>query len=265
MVMIMKKYEIQMISEHIYDKVVIDENEFKRLFFELFPDRSEKYFNYYMLDLYKNNILYKYGTKRWKPCKDRKVFNFELDIESSIMYKMSAISPSITISIWNSMVLSHLTSLQMFNKVTIVETYSYAREYVLNFLLEQGVFALYEEDYSVMVKYSNKGEMYIVKTLNEECPIVRKRYYNVRRVNLYDTPTIVTIPKIEKIIVDLLVDDIYKMLFSDEVNNIIFQLLNKYQINISTVLRYAKNRHFKEKILSYLDYINFDVESGEFR
>lgn len=263
--MIMKKYEIQMISEYIFDETIIDENEFKRYFFELFPNRLEKYFNYYMLDLYKHNILYKYATKKWKPCKDRKVFNFELDVESKIIHGMRAMSPGITVSIWNSLAFSHLTSLQMFNNITIVETYSYAKDYVLNFLLEQGEFAFYEEDYSVMIKYYNKDKIFIVKTLNEECPIVRKNYSIAGRVNLYDMPTFVTVPKIEKIIVDLLVDDIYKILFSDEVNNIIYQLLNKYQINMSTVLRYAKNRHFKEKILKYLEYIGFDVESGEFR
>lgn len=34
---------------------------------------------------------------------------------------------------------------------------------------------------------------------------------------------------------------------------------------MSTVLRYAKNKHRKERVLNYLEYIRFDVESGEFR
>lgn len=131
----MKKYEMQMISDYIYDREIIDENEFKSFFFELFPERSQRYFNYYMLDLYRHNILYKYGANKWKPCKYRKVFNFELDIEERIKHKLETISPGITISIWNTAALSHLTSLQMFNNITIVETYSYAKEYVLNFLL----------------------------------------------------------------------------------------------------------------------------------
>lgn len=261
----MKKHEMQMISDYIYDKVIIDENDLKRFFFELFPDRSERYFNYYMLDLYRHNILYKYGIKKWKPCKYRKVFDFELDIESRIKYEMETMSPGITISIWNTGALSYLTSLQMFNNITIVETYSYAKEYVLNFLLEKDKFAFYEEDYSVMAKYSNKAQLYIVRSLNEECPIVRRSFSIAGKVNRYDMPTFVTVPKIEKIIVDLLVDDFYEMLFSDEINSIIYQLLKNYQINMSTVLRYAKNRHSKERVLKYMEYIGFDVESGEFR
>lgn len=261
----MKKYEMQMISDYIYDREIIDENEFKSFFFELFPERSQRYFNYYMLDLYRHNILYKYGPNKWKPCKYRKAFNFELDIEERIKHKLETISPGITISIWNTAALSHLTSLQMFNNITIVETYSYAKEYVLNFLLEQGKFAFYEEDYSVMSKYGNKTQLYIVRNLNEECPIVRRGFSTVGRARRYDISTFVTVPKIEKIIVDLLADDVYEILFSDEINSIIYHLFKYYQINISTVLRYAKNRHCKERVLNYLEYIRFDVESGEFR
>lgn len=44
----MKKYEMQMISDYIYDREIIDENEFKNLFFELFPERSQRYFNFYI-------------------------------------------------------------------------------------------------------------------------------------------------------------------------------------------------------------------------
>lgn len=258
----MKNYEMQMISDYIYDREIIDENEFKSFFFESFPERSQRYFNYYMLDLYRHNILYKYGPNKWKPCKYRKVFNFELDIEERIKHKLETISPGITISIWNTAALSHLTSLQMFNNITIVETYSYAKEYVLNFLLEQGKFAFYEEDYSVMSKYSQKAQLYVVRTLFEECPIVRKSFSTARR---NDKPTFLTVPKIEKLLVDFLVDGIYKMLFSAEIDRIFFQLLKGYQINITTVLRYAKKRHSELKILDYLDYIGFDVESGEFR
>lgn len=265
MVIIMKKYELEMISNYIKGKEVIDENEFKRFFFELSPERNERYFNYYMLNLYRRNILYKYGSKKWKSCKYRKKFNFELDIENDFKHEMEAISPGITISIWNTNDLSNLTSLQMFSNIIIVETYSYAKEFVLNFLLKKGKFAIYEEDYSIMSKYRNNTQVYIIKTLNEECPIIRKPFTISGRKAIYEKPTFVTTPKIEKIIVDFLVDDIYEILFSDEVNNIIYQLLKYYQINMATVLRYAKKRHFEQKILDYLKYIKFDIERGEFR
>lgn len=258
----MKNYEMQMINDYIYERDVLDEDEFKRFFFEMFPSRSERYFNYYLIDLYRNNILYKYGTKKLKPCRYRRLFNLELDIELKLKYRIENITPGIVISIWNTSSFSHLTSLQMLSNITIVETYSYAKEYVLNFLLEQGKFAFYEEDYSVMSKYSQKAQLYVVRTLFEECPIVRKSFSIARR---NDKPTFLTVPKIEKLLVDFLVDGIYKMLFSAEIDRIFFQLLKGYQINITTVLRYAKKRHSELKILDYLDYIGFDVESGEFR
>ena len=108
----MKKCELQMINEYIGERNIIDEDEFKRIFFELFPNRSEKYYNYYILYLYRQNILYKYERKKLKPCKYRKIFNFEMDIESKLKYRLESISPGIIISIWNTFALSNLTSLQ---------------------------------------------------------------------------------------------------------------------------------------------------------
>ena len=262
----MKNYEMEMIKDYIYERDVLDEEEFKRFFFEMFPNRSERYFNYYLMDFYRNNILYKYETKKLKPCRHRKVFNLELDIEAKLKYSLENISPRILISIWNTSSFSHFTSLQMFSNITIVETYSYAKEYVLNLLLEQGQFACYEEDYSIMSKYSRKAQLYVVRTLFEECPIVRKSLsLTGRTTSRDDKSTFLTVPKIEKLLVDFLVDEIYKILFSAEIDRIFYQLLKGYQINITTVLRYAKKRHFEQKILDYFDYIGFDVESGEFR
>ena len=258
----MKRYELQMINDYINQKDIIYEDDFKRFFFELFPDRSEKYYNYYTLYLYRQNILYKYGRNRLKPCKYRKVFNFKLDIEPKLKYRLEKLSPAIVISIWNTYDLSHLTSLQMLSNITIVETYSYAKEYLLNFLLEQRKFAFYEEDYSVMSKYSGKTQLYIVRTMYEECPIIKRSFSLARSV---DRSTFITVPKIEKLIVDLVLDEVYKMLFSSEIDRIIYQLLKNYQINITTVLRYARKKHSTQKILDYLEYIGFDVESGEFR
>lgn len=262
----MKKCELQMINEYIGERNIIDEDEFKRFFFELFPNRSEKYYNYYILYLYRQNILYKYERKKLKPCKYRKIFNFEMDLESKLKYRLESISPGIIISIWNTFALSNLTSLQMMFNITIVETYSYAKEYVLNFLLEEGKFAFYEEDYSVMSKYSQKSQLYIVRTLYEECPIVRKSFsFSKMSTSRNDKSTFLTVPKIEKLFVDFIVDEIYKTLFSDEINSVLHQLLKNYQLNMTTILRYAKKRHSEQKILKYLDYIGFDIENGEFR
>lgn len=116
-----------------------------------------------------------------------------------------------------------------------------------------------------MTKYSKMDQLFIIRTLNEDCPIIRRSFFVKGHLNMYEKPTLVTAPKIEKIIVDFLVDNIYQLLFSDEINNVIYQLLKNYQINIGTVLRYAKNRHSKEKLLKYFNGIGFDVESGEFR
>lgn len=262
----MKMHELQMINNYIYMRNVINEDEFKKFFFELFPNRNERYYNYYLLDMYRHNVLYKYGTKKLKPCGYRRAFNFHLEIDPELKHRIEKISPGIIVSLWNTTAFSHLTSLQMISNIAIVETYSYAKDFVLNLLLEEGKLAIYEEDYLIMSKYSKNVQLYIVRTLNEECPIIKRDFSYVGRISRRnELLTFVTVPKIEKILVDFLVDEIYKILFSDEINNIFYQILKYYQINMSTVLRYAKKRHSERKILDYLDYIGFDVESGEFR
>ncbi len=259
----MIKYKLELINEYIFARDIIDEDEFKRFFLELFSERSERYYDYCLQNMYRRNVLYKYGLKKLKPCKYRKKFNFRLNIDDKLKYRMEQISPSIIVSIWDTAAFSHLTSLQMLNDIIIVETYSYTKEFVLKFLLEEGKFAIYEEDYLVMSKYSNKTKLYIIRTLNEECPIVRRTLSIAGRTD--NMPSFVTVPKIEKILVDFIVDEIYRLLFSAEINRIYYQVLRYYQINMSTVLRYAKKRHSYQKVLNYLEYINFDVESGEFR
>ena len=104
----------------------------------------------------------------------------------------------------------------------------------------------------------------MVRTMYEECPIMKKSSSLDIGVGV-DESTFITSPKIEKLIVDLLLDEIYKILFSSEIDRIIYQLLKSYQINITTVLRYARKKHSTQKILDYFEYIGFDVESGEFK
>lgn len=193
----------------------------------MFPNRTEKYYYYYLLDFYKRNVLYKYDVNKLKASKDRLKFNFELNIDFALKECLVRINPPIIISIWNLYDLSNFMSLQLFSNIIIVETNGYAKEIVMNCLMDMGKIAVYEEDYFTMIKYQRNKEIYVVRTINEDSPIVRR---NVIRMCRNIKPSIITVPKIEKILVDILVEDFYNTLLGDEISSIYFNILKNIKL-----------------------------------
>ncbi len=59
-------------------------------------------------------------------------------------------------------------------------------------------------------------------------------------------------------------EDFYITLLGDEISSIYFNILKKYQINMSTIFRYAKKRYSYQKVRDFLTNIGFDCERGEF-
>ena len=259
----MKHSEFAYISKYINSKDIIFEDEFRNLFFNMFPNRSERYYYYYLMEFYRNNILYKYDTNKLKSCSNRMKFIIDLTIEDRLKHQLMKINPTIDISIWNISLLSNFTLLQIYQDIYIVETYAYAKESVLEVLLDEGKYAIYEEDFFIMKKYNKNSTLYIIKTLNVDSPIVRKK--TIAKNSRFEKSSFVTIPKIEKIFVDIFNDNFFKILFSDEINNIYMNLLKNYQINFATVFRYASKKHCYDELINYLDHMGFDVEKGEFR
>ena len=45
MVATVKKHELQIIGDYVFDREIINEDEIKKIFLELFPEKNEKYFN----------------------------------------------------------------------------------------------------------------------------------------------------------------------------------------------------------------------------
>ncbi len=254
----MKKNEINIIEEFIQNKKIIYEEELKEYFFRLFPKKSEKYFNYYLMELYRNNILYKFDSNIWKSSKNKHKFEMNLFIDIDVRTQLEKICPAIIISFYNTSIFNNFTSLQLQHNVNIIEVYSYAKEMVFNVLLNNGKFVVFEEDYNIVNKYVNSADVYVIKTINEDSPIIRKRE------NSFKGTTWVTVPKIEKLLIDILVDDFYKNIMSSEITNIYYNILKYYQINQATLFRYAKKRYCYNKLLELLIYIGYDKESGEF-
>ena len=96
------------------------------------------------------------------------------------------------------------------------------------------------------------GFDYVLKTINEDTPLFKKR------------DDIFCYPKLETLLVDLVTDKLLLDLYSSEIENIYINAFKKYAIKVNRLLRYADKKGAKEKIIKLLEYIDFNIERGEF-
>ena len=258
----MKTVEINEIKEHFSKMNIIAESELKEYISEKYPEKNEKLYHYYLTDLYKGKIFYRYDVGKLKQCKDRVQFNFSYLNDSDIRKALESISPSIFISYWQLNDLNKFMSLQSFSNIKFIETYSYATDIVVNNLLSINKKVVLEKDYNTFIKYNSCDEIFVVRVINDESPIIRQRLSRVGLID--DKHSYIVSPKIEKIIVDIIIDDFFDTILSDEVYNILIEIFKKYQINMSTIKRYATKRHNWKLVKDTIESTGFNIEEGEF-
>lgn len=258
----MKRNEIQEINQYLLNKRIISVNEFKEYFFNRYPEKQERFFNYYLSDLYRNNVLYRYDIGILKTTDGKKDFIFSKAIEDDLMEKLECINPSIDICIWQLLDLTNFMSLQSFKNIKFIETYSYATEVILNLLINCNKKVVIENDYFTYVKYNNYDELYIIRSINEDSPIVKHTILPIHQN--YITKSYVVPPKLEKIIVDIIIDDFFNIILGDEIFGILCELLKKYKINIATIKRYATKKNRWAIVKSALVSTGFNIDKGEF-
>ncbi len=260
----LKKDEIQEIKNHFSKLNIIDESELKEYIIKKYPEKNEKLYRYYLTDLYKNNIFYRYDVGKLKHCKERSQFMFSQLTDENIRKVLIGISPSILISYWQLNDLNIFMSLQPFSNIKFVETYSYATDIVIDSLLGINKNVVLEKDYYTFIKYNTNEDIFIVRVINDESPIVRHSLSKSIR-SIYGQNSYIVQPKIEKIIVDIIIDDLFNTILSGEISNILEELLKKYRINLATIKRYATKRHNWKKVKFSIESTGFDILEGEFK
>ena len=258
---IMENYELQKIKEYFENAKIIHEFDLIKLFYERYPDKKDRSYHYFLTDLYKNNILYRYDKDLLKPCGIRKDFLFSQLKDDNMKSMLESIEPPIDISFWQLSDLSRFMSLQSFVNIVFVETYYYATEVVANLLIDYGKKVVLENDYFTIIKYNRFDELYVIRKINEDSPI--------NKTSLSRDPskrkTTVVSPKIEKIIVDIIVDNLFDTILSDETYRILCDILKNYKINMATIKRYATKKHRWTGVKFAIESTGFNVEVGEFR
>lgn len=246
-----------------FNSDLIDEDNLKMALSKNLVNYDEKKLRYYLFDLYRSNLLYKYNSRTYRKCRGKREFKFERKIALDVADSIYKIRPQITTSIWDLNEITKFMSLQFFNNIHFVETYSYAKEVILDCLLGFNYNVIFEKDYFSMSKYIKGKDVYIIRTINEDSPIDKGRGNSYVWRDAKEN-SLITVPKIEKIIVDLVVDDFFNTLIGSEIDFIIKELLGKFKINMSTCLRYVTKKHKLNVFNEYLNTIGFDIKRGEF-
>jgi hypothetical protein len=130
---------------------------------------------------------------------------------------------------------------QPFNGITILEVDKDVINIVFNTLKEKRNNVYLNPNSNEITNYILDEDSIIVKALLKEAPL--ERINNIQ------------VPKIEKILVDLFSEkNLLQTYQGREMENIFYNIFEDYNVNLTTLYRYARNRGIKEKLENFLMY-----------
>ena len=169
-------------------------------------------------------------------------YNYEVSSKmKSIHTKLKKEFPYLTICFWDTIMLNEFMVHQVAKSYLLVEVEKEALLTVFYFLKENinlPVFVQPNQD--VIDKYvPNDKQIIIIKPLISEAPL-----HTAKGINL---------ASLEKILVDIFCDEvIFSAYQGSEMPTIFTEILNKYTLNQSRMLRYAARRGKRSRIKEYL-------------
>lgn len=229
------------IEEKFRGKEHITRNELYE-FYKLFePDLSQATFSWRIHNLKEKNILQSVKRNLYTLV-EKKAFQPVITPKlKTLGTKVTKEFPTAHNCVWNTKWLNEWTIHQPGRFLTVVEVESSATESVFYFLKDanyRNVFLNPNEDIIERYIY-DQVETTIVKPLVTKAPIQHKKH--------------LSIPTLEKILVDLFIDKkLYAPYQGRELINIFNAVYKNYGINITKVLGYAKRRGKDEALLEFI-------------
>ncbi|MGD9566776.1 MAG: DUF6577 family protein [Sedimentibacter sp.] len=207
------------------------------------PELKETTFRWRVYKLKNENLITNVsrGTYKLQNRPYYKEFKPEVANSTKKIYKSIVNQfPYTRVSIWETRWLANLMIHQPLNDLIIVEVDKEAMKPVFEFLYDNKNNVYVSPSKIEIEKYLLSGRNNIVvNNLTKEAPI--------------QSNGAIMIPRIEKIIVDLFANkDLFIMYQGKELVNIIEELFKTYNINQSTLNRYATKRRVKNEIVEFL-------------
>lgn len=167
----------------------------------------------------------------------------EVNLQLKKLYnKVHKKFPYVELSVWNTSVLNQFMVHQPFRFFIILEVEKEAADSVFQFLRSENVPVFLEPGEEILQNYLPEDKTpVIILPLVSEAPL--------QTVNGVQTATL------EKILVDLYCDPtIFFAYQGSELSTIFKDAFERYTVHQNKLLRYARRRGKKEKLLSYLKY-----------
>jgi len=236
----MKRISNDAVINHFKSQQIIDLANLTSFIQSQIPDISEATLSWYIHQLHKQNIIKRIGRGQYT-INSNQDFTPEIPKKLENLYKkVKKEFPAILFCIWDTNWLNSFANLQQINKQIIIEVEHEATEAVF-LKLKQTEKNIYFNPTSEIVDLyiSANPNSIIVKNLNSQSPL--KTIHSV------------TIPELEKILVDCLTDSNIFAAWNDEIENIYQTAFMRFNVNTSKLKRYAKRR-YREKEVSEMIY-----------
>lgn len=195
-----------------------------------FPNWSDNTINAYLYLLKKKGVINNLSRGVYTLGKTQ-TFSPQINQQlKKIAFRIHKAYPFINYCVWNSSWLNDLMRHQPFKQFTIVEVEKTATEQVFNDLNSHFMNVFVNPDNAIFERYINAlDDVIIVKTLYSEAPTLKLNE--------------LTIPTLEKILVDMLIDENLFAAQQGELDFIFKSAFDKYGINESKMKRYATRRN----------------------
>lgn len=233
------KLKIEVIKDVFRDKPFTSDNLYH--FYQKYdPHIKQNTFRWRVYTLKNDGVIHtlKRGVYATKNKKDfEPAINKRLEI---LFSKVRRQFPYVDMCIWETSWLNNLMIHQAFSNNIILEIDKDAAP---------AVFAFLQESYKVLYLNPGKYEMENYITADQNSIIIK----NLTITSPLQVKENITIPTIEKIMVDLFVDDAMFMTYQGaELQHIYQELFLSYHINRSRLMQYAHKRHKKDKLITFL-------------
>ncbi len=236
---------IDAVREYIERNESAHKTDIANFLIQKFPGISSSSINWKIHNLLKDSTIASTGRGIYIATRNK---DFRPDI-SDLMSKtgnfMNENFPELEYTIWDTRIMNDFTTHQIARYSVILEVERGAEESIFNFLVDifSDVFlSPTKKEYQLYV--SNKEYPVIIKPLISQSPKMKISGIKV--------------PKLEKILVDLIVDHaLFTPFQGNEMVTIFRNAFTTYNINVNTLKRYAGRRGAKGKLTTFLD--NFHI------
>jgi hypothetical protein len=262
----MTNIEYSQILEFMKNKIFATKDEILNLILENNPTRNPSYERFYLFDLTRANIIYKYDNNRYKYNGKLKQFKYEFNnSDLDLKHKIETRFDDIQLCIWNTSFLSQYMNLLPYDYFTFVEIDKNYMELLFDFL-KNDYRILYQPNQKELDLYTSKKNQIILKKITSRAPLDKtyESYIGINK-NLGRSKRVVLSPKIEKIIVDIFAETNSFSVFN-ELYQIYEGIFKAYCINFQKLFYYAKNRGIYERLKKFISFeLHYNLEKGEFK